>query len=135
MGYFFISGFAEIMDSLGRIEASDNPDHVLRLLISPTTDRRTAEAILNANESYQDAKRESEMDVSEDESMKTARKEVTKTLEYMTQTDKEHAAVQKLICLIRGGKMQVRVYTQAQLHAKAYIYIIHEGLWKKADLV
>lgn len=127
VGYFFISGFAEIMDSLGRIEASDNPNHMLRLLISPTTDRRTAEAILNANESYQDAKRESEMDVSKDDAIEAARDEVTKTLEYMTQTDKEHAAVQKLIRLIRGKKMEVKVYTQSQLHAKAYIFELDEG--------
>ena len=136
VGYFFISGFAEIMDSLGRIEASNNPDHVLRLLISPTTDRRTAEAILNANESYQDAKRESERDVPEGESMDAARREVTRTLEYMTQTDKEHVAVQKLIRLIRNGRMQVKVYTQAQLHAKAYIFELDEGqLIKKVAIV
>ena len=127
VGYFFISGFAEIMDSLKRIEASDNPDHVLRLLISPTTDRRTAEALLAANESYQDAKRESGMDIPEDRSMEAVRSEVTRTLEYMTQTDREHAAVQKLVHLIRGGKMQVKVYTQAHLHAKAYIFELDSG--------
>ena len=127
VGYFFISGFAEIMDSLKRIEASDNPDHVLRLLISPTTDRRTAEALLGANESYQDAKRESGRDIPEDRSMEAARSEVTRTLEYMTQTDREYAAVQKLRHLIRGGKMQVKVYTQTHLHAKAYIFELDPG--------
>ena len=127
VGYFFISGFAEIMDSLVRIESSDNPDHTLRLLISPTTDRRTAEAILSANESYQDAKTESERDVPEAMSVEAARSEVARTLEYMTQTDKEYAAVQRLIRLIRGGKMQVRVYTQARLHAKAYIFELDQG--------
>ena len=127
VGYFFVSGFAEIMDSLGRIEASGNPDHVLRLLISPTTDRRTAEAILGANESYQDAKRESEADVPEEKAVDTARNEVARTLEYMPQTGREHAAVQKIIRLIRGGKMQVRVYTQARLHAKAYIFELDPG--------
>ena len=127
VGYFFVSGFAEIMDSLGRIEASDNPDHVLRLLISPTTDRRTAEAMLSANESYQDAKRESGTGVPEAESVEAARGEVARTLEYMSQTDKERAAVQKLVRLMRGGKMQVRVYTQARLHAKAYIFELDQG--------
>ena len=127
VGYFFISGFAGIMDSLGRIEASSSPDHVLRLLISPTTDRRTAEAMLCANESYQDAKRESGTDVPEAEAVESARGEVARTLEYMTQTDKERAAVQKLIRLMRGGKMQVKVYTQAQLHAKAYIFELDQG--------
>ena len=122
VGYFFISGFAEIMDSLKRIEESSDPEHVLRLLISPTTDRRTAEAMLEANESYSDAKKESAKEVPEDKSVETARAEVRKTLEYMTQSDKELAAVKKLVALIRAGKVQVKVYTQTQLHAKAYIF-------------
>ena len=40
VGYFFISGFAAIMDSISKIESSDNPDHIIRLLISPTTKPR-----------------------------------------------------------------------------------------------
>lgn len=126
VGYFFISGFAEIMDSLKRIEESADPGHILRLLISPTTDRKTAEAMLRANESYQDAKKKSaggvSGEVSEEEQMKKARVEIRKTLEYMIQSDREIAAVHKLINLIRRGKVQVKVYTQTQLHAKAYIF-------------
>ena len=122
VGYFFISGFAEIMDSLKRIEESADPAHVLRLLISPTTDRKTAEAMLEANESHEDARRESMREVPEKQSLENARMEVRKTLEYMTQTDKELAAVRKLVGLIRKGKVQVKVYTQTRLHAKAYIF-------------
>ena len=127
VGYFFISGFAEIMDSIKRIEESSDPRHVLRLLISPTTDRRTAEAMLEANESYQDAKKASTIGVSEEESLERARAEVRKTLEYMTQSDKELLAIRKLADLIRKGKMQVKVYTQTRLHAKAYIFELDQG--------
>ena len=122
VGYFFISGFAQIMDSLGRIEGSDDPDHVLRLLISPTTDRRTAEAMLQANESLRAAEREGDRDVPEEEALGRARDEVCKALEYMPQSEGDVRAVRKLIDLIRRKKVQVKVYTQDRLHAKAYIF-------------
>ena len=127
VGYFFISGFAQIMDSLGRIEASDDPEHVLRLLISPTTDRRTAEAMLQANESLRAAEYESDMHVPEEEALKRAKDEVCKTLEYMPQSEADVKAVRKLIELIRRKKVQVRVYTQDRLHAKAYIFDLDPG--------
>ena len=58
VGYFFISGFAEIMESLKKMEDSTNPEHMMRLLISPTTNRRTAEAMLAGNETYEETKEE-----------------------------------------------------------------------------
>ena len=122
VGYFFVSGFAQIMDSLGRIEESDDPDHVLRLLISPTTDRRTAETMLQANESLRAAEYEGDRHVPEEEALGRTRDEVGKTLEYMPQSEGDMRAVRKLIDLIRRKKVQVRVYTQDRLHAKAYIF-------------
>ena len=122
VGYFFISGFAQIMDSLGRIENSDDPDHVLRLLISPTTDRRTAEAMLQANESLRAAEYEGDRHVPEEEAISRTKDEVGKTLEYMPQSEGDMWAVQKLIDLIRRKKVQVKVYTQDRFHAKAYIF-------------
>ena len=46
VGYFFMSGFAEIMDSLERVESSKDPASCMSLLISPSTNRPTAEALL-----------------------------------------------------------------------------------------
>ena len=126
VGYFFISGFAEIMGSLERIEKSPNPDHVMRLLISPTTDRKTAEALLAGNETYPEARKAAEEEWVTEDVRKRATDEVRRTLEYMPQTEKDRAASEKLIDLIRKKKLQVRVYTKSQLHAKAYIFELED---------
>jgi ERCC4-related helicase len=122
VGYFFISGFAEIMDSLKKMEDSKDPEHMMRLLISPTTNRRTAEAMLAGNEAYEETKIKSKIPEEAEKSVEKTRVEVKKTLEYMPQSEKESLAVKKLIDLIRKKKLQVKVYTKVQLHAKAYIF-------------
>ena len=128
VGYFFISGFAEIMDSLDKIEKSDDPDHVLRLLISPTTNRPTAEALLAGNEARADVLRAAEAEGERDDGRSRAVDEVKRTLEYMPQTESDQKAAVKLGELIRRGKIQVKVYTKDQLHAKAYVFEIDGGL-------
>lgn len=127
VGYFFISGFAEIMDSLGRLEKSGDPDHVLRLIISPTTDRPTAEAMLEANESRQDVEREHARGLPVEESIQKAKDGVRRTLEHMPQSERDGRAVQRLISMIRKGKVKIKVYTQDRLHAKAYIFELDAG--------
>ena len=128
IGYFFISGFAEIMDSLERIENSPDPNHVMRLLISPTTNRKTAEALLAENEAYPEARKAGEVEGDEEEARRKAGDEVRMTLEYMPQTEKDKSASKKLMDLIRKKKLQVKVYTKDRLHAKAYIFEIEGGL-------
>lgn len=122
VGYFFISGFAEIMDHLKKIEDSANPEHMMRLLISPTTNRPTAEAMLAGNEAYEEAKSKSKIPNSEEYSIEKTRDQVKKTLEYMPQSKKDSLVVKKLIDLMRKKKLQIKVYTKQQLHAKAYIF-------------
>lgn len=120
VGYFFISGFAAIMDSFIKIESSDNPDHIIRLLISPVTNRLTAEALLANNESFEDAGRKAA--TSHVDGRKIASDQVRNTLGHMPQTGSQHKAVLKLSELIHNKKLQVRVYTKERLHAKAYIF-------------
>ena len=123
VGYFYISGFAEIMDSLKRIEESDDPDHLMRLLISPnSTNRQTAEAMLASNEAYETAKRQCQSPYPDEKSTDAQREEFRKTLEHMPQSDKEALAIRKFIDLINKKKVQVKVYTKEKLHAKAYIF-------------
>ena len=129
VGYFFMSGFAEIMDSLERMENSKDPDDCMRLLISPTTNRSTAEALLAANESYTDVQRDSEVEPPVT-GMSGARDDARRTLEYMPQTKKDKAAVEKLASLIRKKKLFVKVYTKERLHAKAYILEDTRGIGK-----
>lgn len=128
VGYFFISGFAEIMDKLTYIEQSQNPDHMIRLLMSPTTDRKTAEALLANNETYEEVRKASEVEFDESKIHDKARDEIKRTLEYMPQTEKDKAASAKLRNLIKQKKLQVRVYTKDTLHAKAYIFELAGGM-------
>ena len=135
VGYFFISGFAEIMDSLKKMEDSDDPEHMIRLLISPTTNRRTAEAMLAGNEAYEDTKIKSRIPEPEEKSMEKTREEVKKTLEYMPQSEKESLAVKKLIDLIHKKKLQIKVYTKEQLNAKAYIFELDQKHFSRVAIV
>ncbi len=121
VGYFFISGFARIMNNFDRIESSTDPSHMIRLLISPTTNKATAEALFADNESYETV-RDSRIEVPDkDEELTKTRDGIKSMMEYMPQTDDDRLAALKLKDLISRGKMQVRVYTKEKLHAKAYI--------------
>ena len=66
VGYFFISGFAAIMDSIEKIENGSDPNNVIRFLISPTTNRQTAEALLAENETHAEAKKAAEVEGDKD---------------------------------------------------------------------
>ncbi len=135
VGYFFISGFSAIMGSLNKIESSSDPNHVIRLLISPTTNRATAEALLASNESYETARMRGKQTGSEERGKKTAKEEVKKTLEYMSQTNEDQKATAKLAELIKKKKVQVKVYTKDQLHAKAYIFELDNRQLSKMAIV
>lgn len=122
VGYFFISGFAKIMNSFNAIESSIDPDYVIRLLISPTTNKATTEALLASNESYE-AVRNSKMEYPDKgEGVSKAKDEIRRMLEYMPQTEDDRSAALKIKDLIRKKKLQVKVYTREKLHAKAYIF-------------
>ena len=127
VGYFFISGFAAIMDSIERIEGGSDPNSVMRFLISPTTNRQTAEALLAENETHAEAKKAAEVEGDKDDGRKRAADDLKRMLEYMPQTESDQRAAARLAELIRKGKVQVRVYTKDQLHAKAYIFEIEGG--------
>ena len=120
VGYFFISGFAQIMDSSPKIENSDDPQHVIRLLISPTTNRATAEALLASNHSLEEVQRSASTTLV-DGKTKTA-EQFRNSLGHMRQSRDDQDAINKFISLIRKKKLQVRVYAKEQLHAKAYIF-------------
>ena len=122
VGYFFISGFAQIMNSLELIESSDDPDHILRLLISPRTNRATAEALLASNESLDATNRKVNDVFNEEDGRNLTKDQIKRALEYMPQTTSDQKATIKLRELIQKKKIQVKVYTKEQLHAKAYIF-------------
>ena len=136
VGYFFLSGFAEIMDNLTIIEKSDNPDDKIRLLISPTTNKVTAEVLLASNEDLDTVKRKIENEeIVESQELNKIREQVKKTLEYMPQTEKDQLAAKKIIWLIQKNKLEVKVYTKEQLHAKAYIFELDNAQLPKMAII
>ena len=127
VGYFFISGFAAIMDSIEKIENGSDPNNVIRFLISPTTNRQTAEALLADNETHAEVKKAAEVEGGKDGGGKRAADDLKRMLEYMPQAESDQRAATRLAELIRKGKVRVKVYTKDQLHAKAYIFEIEGG--------
>lgn len=120
VGYFFISGFAPLMDKFKTIEESTSADNTIRLLISPTTDYQTAEVLLAGYEERETVRRrigaQSHLEPGDIKGY------IRESIEHMPQTTADHAAVAKIISLIAAGKLQVRVHTKTRFHAKAYIF-------------
>ena len=127
VGYFFISGFSRIVDSFEKINNSTDKNHTVRILMSPTTDRRTAEALIESNQHIQSVEKQiaennypSQNNI--DEKISDTASKVKQSLEYMQQTDSDQDVVGKLLSMIKNEKLQVMVYKKEKLHAKAYIF-------------
>jgi len=120
VGYLFISGLSVIIKQLQDVDT-------VRLLISNTTDQRTAEAFLSVCKNTskvcdevnktdfvnQDRKNA----IIEDISVNTK-----ESLEFMSQSTTDAEVVQILIDMINRHKLEIRVYPKEKLHAKAYIF-------------
>ena len=120
VGYFFISGLAVIIQSLKNVDK-------IRLLISNTTDRTTAEALIEGFHSI----KEVHSKVDEINFINADRKErvisdsknnIKQSLEHMSQTVGDRTVVELLIAMMKKEQIEVRVYPKEKLHAKAYIF-------------
>ncbi|MBD2446142.1 helicase [Nostoc sp. FACHB-152] len=120
VGYFFISGFTAIAERLANIKE-------LRLLIGNTSNRETIEQIAQGYrrlelitdkiEAQKYPKRSQEKQITD----KTA-ENIRSSIELMDQTDEAETLVKSLVQMIEEKRLQVRVYTKGNLHAKAYIF-------------
>ena len=126
VGYFFVSGFAQIMDYLDKIEESDNPNHVVRVLTSPVTDKPTKDALLASNEADEDIERMASRQKSASCMKQLAINNMRLELEHMPQTSIQAKAIRKLVSLIHKHKVKIRVYTREQLHAKLYLFNLED---------
>jgi len=120
VGYFFISGLAVIIEPLQRVDR-------VRLLISNTTDKETSEALIEGFKSIKQVSKEIKKweFVNDDRRQKIIEDtaaNVSRSLECMSQTPDDKGVVQALISMMRGKKIEVRVYPKGRLHAKAYIF-------------
>ncbi len=134
VGYFFVSGFAQIMDSLKWIENSNDPNHMMRILTSPITDRITAEAQFAAHEALQDIERNISRKNSPADMLKNTTNNIKHELEHMPQAAKQKEAVKRIINLISRKKLEIRVYTREQLHAKLYLLKL-DGLTEEESII
>ena len=119
-GYFFLSGFEQVAGHLDHLER-------FRLLIGNTSNRHTVEQIAEGyarRDIASEAIRRDEFQTPGEkaERARAAQDEIAIEVESVEQTD----AGEKLLCdlraLIAQGRLEVRVYTKARLHAKAYIF-------------
>ena len=120
VGYFFISGLSVIIQSLKDIDK-------VRLLISNTTDKTTAEALIEGFHSINEVR--SKVDktnfVNIDRKKKIisdSKNNAKHSLEHMHQTVEDKTVVKSLIQMLKTRQLEVRVYPKEKLHAKAYIF-------------
>ena len=120
VGYFFISGLAAIISPLKDVNK-------IRLLISNTTDKTTAEALIEGFHSIKKV----QTHVDEQNFLNGERKiavlsdtkeNIKQSLEYMNQTTADKTVVEILIEMMKTKQLEVRVYPKEKLHAKAYIF-------------
>jgi superfamily II DNA or RNA helicase len=113
VGYFFISGFHKIYPSLSKTEK-------IRILIGIKTDRATFDLIQNANV-QQEFVLDSHAQVRE-----RLPDAVLGELQGSADTAEIEEGILKFIEWIKSGKLEVRAYPSARVHAKLYIMTFHE---------
>lgn len=120
VGYFFISGLSVIVQSLKDVNK-------IRLLISNTTDKTTAEALIEGFHTIQEVCTDIDKKnfVNQDRKNKVisdSKDNVKRLLENMSQTTDDETVVKILIEMMKSEQLEVRVYPKEKLHAKAYIF-------------
>ena len=120
VGYFFISGLSVIIQSLKNVDE-------VRLLISNTTDKTTAESLIEGFHNIKEAR--SKVDetnfVNADRKVTViddSKDNIKQSLEHMSQTTEDRIVVKSLIEMMKTEQLKVRVYPKEKLHAKAYIF-------------
>ena len=118
VGYFFISGFEEVADDLGRLKK-------VRILVG-RTDRQVLEEVaaglqqaeaLRSKMSNDSIIRRSDQDQVAAQSVA----HIAEGVATLPQTSGSEKAVAKMKDLVASGKLEVRSYLRGPLHAKAYL--------------
>lgn len=118
VGYFRTSGFYKMYPAMEGIEK-------IRILVGLNVDRQTVELI-------QQSKEESiHFQFSHKEVKEEYRKNVQKELEQSEDSKDVELGIKAFIDYIQSGKMEMRIYTHAPIHAK--VYIMRKDLEKSPD--
>ena len=113
MGYFFISGFYKLYPALENVEK-------IRILVGLQTDRTAYD--------LQQAKEQGELTLKSHASAKEQVSSVVLSeLEEFADSADIETGVHKFVEWIRSGKLEIKAYPSANLHAKVYIMTFAEG--------
>ncbi len=121
VGYFFISGLSAIIQPLRDVDR-------VRLLISNTTNKETAEALIEGFQSIKEVriKVDEANFVNKDKRttvISDSKDNTKRSLERMPQSVHDKTVVESLIEMMKTKKLEVRIYPKEKLHAKAYIFL------------
>lgn len=108
VGYFRSSGFFKLYDALEEVEK-------IRILVGLNVDRYTVKIIDRAKEEI------SFSALTEKESKEAVAEEIEKEFESATTSSEVEKGVRVFIDWLKSGKLEMRMYTEAPVHAKVYI--------------
>ena len=118
VGYFFVSGFAQVADKISRLRKT-------RILVG-RTDQPTLEAV--AAGLYQARPLQAKLDADRIISRSQRRNiaghassGIAENVAALPQTDETQNAVEQMRQLVASGLMEIRAYPREFLHAKAYL--------------
>jgi len=120
VGYFYLGGFEAIAAGVPGLDK-------LRLLIGPSTGRRTIEEIVRGYKvqglaEQQWGRQSAPRELDRAEMRRDTANDARETLSLMEQTDENEELVTSLARVIEDGIVEVRIYTREPLHAKCYIF-------------
>jgi PLD-like domain/SNF2-related domain len=114
VGYFFISGFHRLYPALENVEK-------IRILVGLQTDRGVYDL-------QQESNGQAELGLKSHASAKEiVSSEALKELQESADSAHVETGVLKFIEWIRSGKLEIKAYPSANLHAKVYIMTFNEG--------
>jgi hypothetical protein len=122
VGYFFLSGFRRLVDAL-------LPTEKIRILIGLETDRPVFDLLSQA-------KQQAELDLrSHAEAKELLPGEILAELEEVEDSAEVENGIRQFIEWAKTGKLEIRVFPSANLHAKLYILTFFEGQMDKGRVV
>ena len=108
VGYFRSSGFFKMYNSMESVE------HI-RILVGLNVDKRTVDFIDMANEEYEI------LPISTKQAKDILEDEVVQEFDEAPSTAEVEQGVRVFIDWLKNGKLEMRMYTEAPIHAKVYI--------------
>ncbi len=128
VGYFFVSGFEAIAESLQNIRE-------LRLLIGNTSTRDTVEQLAEGYRQLESVEACIQSSryfgrLGHKARAKGTAETLRECIGEMPQRDTSAQLIKTLVEMIISGRLKVKVYTKGRLHAKAYIFDYEEGRYE-----